>query len=346
MQKISKRKHYINIIFARTLAFAAVTLIMLLFSTPAQSSAASFAANHGELSVSGTKLVDQKGKTVQLRGVSTHGLSWFPQYVSRKAFQTMRDKWNVNLVRLALYTEEYNGYCTGDAANRKNLETVIDQGVSYAEELGMYVIIDWHILNDANPNTHIKEAKKFFKKMAKKYDGIPNVIFEICNEPNGGTSWSEISSYAKKILKTIRSNQKKSKAIVIVGTPNWSQDVDTASQKPLSDDHVVYAFHFYAATHGSAYRQKVQTALDAGLPVFVSEFGICDASGSGAVNKKEANEWKKFLCKNKISMCAWNLSNKDETSAFLKSSCEKTSGWKNSDLSESGKWIIKAYKKM
>lgn len=77
-------------------------------------------ASAGRLHVKGTKLVDKKGHEVQLRGVSTHGLSWYPQYVNDKCFVQLHDKWGANVVRLAMYTEEYNGYCSGDAKNRSD----------------------------------------------------------------------------------------------------------------------------------------------------------------------------------------------------------------------------------
>lgn len=338
-QKVKTRK--------RAFFWVVMIFVMTIWTAGAghrAEAALNFAEQHGALSISGTKLVDAYGKEVRLQGVSTHGLAWFPQYVNKEAFQTMRDQWNVNCVRLALYTEEYAGYCTGDENNKQQLEQLIDAGVSYAQELGMYVIIDWHILNDQSPLVHKKEAKQFFRRMARKYDGCNNVIFEICNEPNGATTWSEIKKYAKEILKVIRKNQKKGRAMVIVGTPQWSQDVDVAASSPLKDDHVLYAFHFYAATHKETYREKVKKALEQGLPIIVSEFSICDASGNGTIDYQEANTWKRFLKKNNISMCAWNLSNKAETSALLRSDCEKLSGWKKRDLSETGKWLLKAYK--
>ena len=77
------------------------------------------AAKLPSLNGKGTQLVNAKGKTVRLKGVSTHGLSWYPEYVNQKAFTYMKKNWKINAVRLALYTSEYNGYCTGDAANRK-----------------------------------------------------------------------------------------------------------------------------------------------------------------------------------------------------------------------------------
>lgn len=87
------------------------------------------------LHVEGTKLCDKKGKVVQLRGVSTHGLSRYPEYVNDKYFKELHDKWGANVVRLAMYTEEYNGYCSGDANNRKNLKALIKKGVKLASNI-------------------------------------------------------------------------------------------------------------------------------------------------------------------------------------------------------------------
>ena len=209
---------------------------------------------------------------MQLKGISTHGLSWYPEYVNKKAFKYMKKNWKINTVRLAMYTAEYNGYCTGDATNRQKLIKLIDDGVKYAEDAGLYVIIDWHILSDGNPLTYKKESLKFFEKMAKKYSGKSHVIYEICNEPNGAVTWKNVKSYAESVLKVIRKYDKD--AIVIVGFPTWSQDVDIAAADKLSEKYgnVVYALHFYASTHGENLRQKAQKALDAGLPLI--GFGI------------------------------------------------------------------------
>lgn len=300
-------------------------------------------SKHGKLSVKGTKLVDKNGKQFQLRGVSTHGLSWFPQYVNKKAFKQLRDKWGCNVVRLAMYTGEYNGYCTGDEQNRKNLEKLVQQGVKYATELDMYVIIDWHILSDGNPNTYLKESKSFFKKMSKKYKDNDHVLYEICNEPNGGVSWSDVRSYATKIVKTIRKNDKDK--IIIIGSPTWSQDVDVAAQNPVKGKNLVYSLHFYASTHKDWLRQKAQTALDQGLALMVTEFGICDASGNGWIDEAEANRWIEFLDKNNISYMMWSFCNKAESASILKPECTKTYGFRKSDLSQAGLWLVKTLKK-
>lgn len=158
---------------------------------------------YGRLSVKGSSLVDKNGKAVQLKGVSSHGMSWYPQYMNESSMRTMRDKWGVEVVRLAMYTAEYNGYCTGSAENRKLLRKRIYDAVEAAEKLGMYVIIDWHILSDHDPATYQAQAKNFFKIMAKRYAKSDHVIYEICNEPNGGTNWGQIKKYAKSVIKTI-----------------------------------------------------------------------------------------------------------------------------------------------
>ena len=165
--------------------------------------------------------------------------------------------------------------------------------------------------------------------------GYGNVLYEICNEPNGPT-WSSVKSYAVDVIDVIRANDPNS--IVIVGTPTWSQDVDTAADDPIDRSNVMYTLHFYANTHRDWYRQKAQTAISKGLALFVTEFGICDASGNGGLDKNEGNIWISFLDENQISYCMRQLSNKNESASLLDSSCTKTSSWTYEDLSESGKW--------
>lgn len=295
------------------------------------------------LHVEDTVLCDEDGKTVQLRGVSTHGLSWYPEYVNDKCFKELHDKWGANVVRLAMYTEEYNGYCTGNSTNKKELKKLVKKGVKLAAKYDMYVMIDWHILSDGNPKKHTKAAKTFFKEMSDEFSDYTNVIYEICNEPNGGTDWKTIKSYANSIIPVIRKNDKD--AVIIVGTPTWSQEVDKAASDPVKEDNIMYALHFYAGTHQDSLRKTAESAIKSGLPLFVSEFGICDASGNGSINKKQADKWIKLLDKYHVSYVAWNLSNKNETSAMIKSNCQKKSGFKRSDLSASGKWVYDLLRK-
>ncbi len=291
---------------------------------------------NGALHVEGTHLADQNGEPVQLRGLSTHGLAWFPQYVNEEWFRQLHDEWKANVVRLAMYTAESGGYCTD--GNRESLQVLVKQGVQYATACDMYVIVDWHILSDMNPNVYVDEAVDFFRTMSNEFKENDNVLYEICNEPNGGTTWEAIKTYAEQVIPVIRQNDED--AVILVGTPNWSQYVDEAAADPITDyDNVMYSLHFYAATHKDDLRSRMTAAIDSGLPIFVSEYGICDASGNGALDLDQADQWVGTMDQHGVSYVAWNMSNKDESSAIFKSSCSKTSGFTVDDLSDSGKWL-------
>lgn len=290
---------------------------------------------HGALHVENGKLTDADGNTVQLYGMSTHGIAWFPQYINYDSLRTLRDDWNTNCIRLAMYTAEYGGYCAG--GDKEQLKQLVKDGVSYATELGMYVIVDWHILSDCDPNQNKDEAIAFFREMAEVFADNDNVLYEICNEPNGGTSWDSIKSYAEEVIPVIRAQ--KPDAVILVGTPTWSQEIDKAAASPLDDSNVMYTLHFYAGTHKDDLRNRLETCVQNGLPVFVSEFGMCDASGNGANDFDSTTKWLDLLNKYQISFCCWNLANKDESSSVFKASSTALSDWTDDDFNESGRWI-------
>lgn len=299
-------------------------------------------SQHGQLSVKNGQLVDKNGKGYQLRGMSTHGLTWFPEFVNESAFKTLRDDWNTNVVRLAMYVDEWgNGQCY--MGNKSGSLELLEKGVDICIKLDMYVIIDWHVLNPGDPSKYTNEAKSFFETVSKRYAKYPNVIYEICNEPNGGASWSgNIKPYAEKIIPVIRKNAPNS--VIIVGTPTWSQEIDKPLSDPLSYKNVMYAFHFYAATHAGL-RSNVENCVAQGLPVFVSEFGTCDASGGGANDFNETQKWLSYFDKQGISYCNWSICNKDETCSVLRPGTSANGNWSESNLTENGKWIRNWLKK-
>lgn len=297
---------------------------------------------HGALHVENGKLTDADGNIVQLYGMSTHGIAWFPQYINYDSFRTLRDDWNTNCIRLAMYTAEYGGYCAG--GDKEQLKQLVRDGVSYATELGMYVIVDWHILSDCDPNQNKDEAIAFFREMSEAFADNDNVLYEICNEPNSGTSWDSIKSYAEEVIPVIR--EQKPDAVILVGTPTWSQEIDKAAASPLTFDNVMYTLHFYAGTHKDDLRNRLETCAQNNLPVFVSEFGMCDASGNGANDFDSTTKWLDLLNKYQISFCCWNLANKDESCSVFKAASTTLSDWTDEDFNESGRWIRDYFRKM
>ena len=293
---------------------------------------------YGALHVEDGKLVDESGDVAVLTGVSSHGLSWYPEYISPETIESLRNNWGINVIRLAMYTSDYNGYCVAGEDVQNTLKDNIDAAVEAATENDMYVIIDWHILNDSNPNEYKAQAIQFFGEMVRKYEDNENVIYEICNEPNGDTTWEDICNYANEVIPVIRNVD--SDAVILVGTPNWSSDLDSVMEAPLDYDNIMYTYHFYAGTHKSSARNTLTDALDAGLPVFISEYGFVSADGDGSVDTKEAAKWQDIIDEYQLSSCIWNLSNKAEGSALISSDCDKTADWEEDELSEQGQYFF------
>lgn len=292
-----------------------------------------FVSYHGNLKLDGTDIVNQYGEKIQLRGMSSHGIQWYNHYINEENIKILKEEWNSNVFRLAMYTAE-NGYLS----NKNLLDTLLED-IDMIIQNDLYVIIDWHILSDGNPYTHLEEAKVFFDTISSKYKNTPNIIYEVCNEPNGNISWSnDIKPYATEVIKTIRKN---SNNIIIVGTNTWCQDVLDPINDKIEEENIMYSAHFYSGTHTEWLRNRVQEALNNGIPIFVSEWGTSDASGDGGVFLEEAEKWIQFMKEKNISWTNWSFSDKNETSALLKNGTH-ANGFTDSDLTESGQFVKKA----
>ncbi|MFC4454801.1 carbohydrate-binding domain-containing protein [Deinococcus sonorensis] len=271
-----------------------------------------------------TTLVDASGTPIQLRGMSTHGLQWFPGIVNDNAFNTLANDWGSNVVRLAMYVSE-GGYATDPAIKQR----VID-GINAAIKNDLYVIVDWHVTTPGDPNADVyKGALDFFKDISQRYPNNRNIIYEVANEPspndpgvsNDAAGWAKVKAYAEPIIKMLRDTGNKN--IVLVGSPNWSQRPDLAADNPIKDDRTMYTVHFYSGTHKpsndvsdrSNVMSNARYALLHGAPIFVSEWGSSEASGNNGPFLQDADRWLAFLNRNHISWVNWSLSNKNETSA-------------------------------
>lgn len=300
-------------------------------------------SKNGWLSVNSTNLQNEKKQNIQLTGLSSHGIQWYSDIITYNNLKQLKNDWGINIFRVAMYSEAY-------ISNPEELKQKLINIVDYCIDLDMYVIIDWHILNDSNPNTYYEQSNTFFNELSKKYESTPNVIYEICNEPNGNVvTWDdEIKPYAEKIINTIRTNNPNS--LIIVGTPDWCKKLKPVADNPLDYDNIAYSCHFYSGSHGKDLQNDIDYALNKNICIFVSECGLTDATGDGQLYFDEFNEWIDFLNKRNISWLFWSFSAKNESSSILlpeytlNSTNENSSNNINNYLSDSGKFIKKFFK--
>lgn len=301
-----------------------------------------FVKENGRLQVVGHQLCNRAGRPVQLKGFSTHGVMHYPGCITRDAVFSIRDFWGGTVVRLAIYVSDNNNKLNYNESPEFNKQYV-DSVVQWTEEAGIYCIIDWHVMNPGNPNDPVYSgATDFFSQVAKKYKKKQHVMYEICNEPNGDeVTWDIIARYANMIMPAIR--KQSPKAIVIIGTPHWSQYIEEVQPSLLKDTrNVMYAFHFYAGVHNSLYSSFVREIHR--IPIFSTEWAACTNSGSGSNNKIVADKFLMTMEKHvddsdtvMVSWCNFSFSDKNESASAIKPfSCEKCT-W--NDYSVTGEYI-------
>ncbi len=283
----------------------------------------------GFLHLEGTQLTGEDGKPAVLRGVSTHGLTYYPDFVDQDLFAHISKDWDVNLVRLAMYSYDY---CSG---NRKANLKLMERGIRFSIDADMYVLVDWHILEHGDPNQDLADAITFFDQISEEYADVPNIIYEICNEPNGDATWADVRRYASCVIPVIKSHNKD--AVIVVGTPDYDKDLVSAVDCPIEGwSNILYTLHFYAATHGDALRDELENALDSGLPVFITECGFCEHTGDGRIDYEQSEQWMSLLNKHGISYAVWSLSDKDEGSAMFVPRTSAKEALSDSSLSSYG----------
>lgn len=324
------------------IAFFLLLVVCGTFSVKAyQQDGQSPFGKYGRLKVEEGKLLDESGKSIQLRGVSTTHIGWAPEFVCEDTFRTLRDEWKVQAVRIVMYTEAFEtGYCDSD--RKEEYKNIIERGVKAAENLGLYVIIDWHILTDGDPNIYADEAEEFFRDMTVRFKDYRNVIYEICNEPNGDGNWRRIKKYAIRMISAIRSEAPDN--IILIGTPDYSQAVDEVADDPLMGyENIMYTLHFYAGSFKQPLRDKLLYALEKKLPVFISECNITEALMEGKIDYTEGKVWFELIDEYQLSYIVFSLCNSGETLALIREDSDKISNWKEKDLSLVGKWFKKRF---
>lgn len=304
---------------------------------------------YGRLKVSGTTLTDINETPVILRGVSSHGISWYPRYLNGNAFKTLREE-GANLMRIAMYTEPKGAYIDDP---QRSLDYLY-MGIESALAQDMYVIVDWHVMREKDPNIYVDEAVEFFKEITAHYGDEPGILYEICNEPNGDVNWDQVAEYANRVIPVIRSNSPN--AVVLVGVPDYCRDFSGVLERPLKFENIMYSMHYYidVSEEEPFHVKEAEKWPDRELPIFVTEWGVTQdeqeeiwkEEGDKPENwnvqeyPKSVQPFLDLLNERNLSWAAWSLSNKNESHSILKYNCEKLGGWTREDLTGFGQLVF------
>jgi len=249
------------------------------------------------LSVDGATLKDPNGKTIVLRGASLIDIGTLYYQASQDASGIKSSIDRIlgagllpHVIRLPVYPRTcfntggspfYSAvpFPVGPEATSgthislsedEYFNNVLKPAVDYVTELGLYVIIDYHQIDDTDGQS-ATDATSFWQYLAGKFADYSNVIYEAYNEPiDLTTPWSTFKPRAQAWVDTIRAAAPNN--LIIVPSMIYDQRPGDASESPLSGTNLMYTAHVYPGNWKSAFQEQVATASTR-VPLFVSEWG-------------------------------------------------------------------------
>ena len=298
------------------------------------------------LKVEGTSLYQEGiAEPVVCCGISYGWHNLWPRFYNGSSLRNLKEQTGVNFFRAAIgsddYALEWNPGCAQGYLDDKDLALkCFDALAEAAIENGSYLIADWH-----SHITHPEAAKEFFIYVATKYADCPNIVYELFNEPvcfsfeeNRSYAdlgnpeamrayWKHLKAYSEELIEIITSISTVH-PLILVGCPSWDQRIDLPAENPITSyDNVMYTVHFYAGTHKKELRDACDAALDAGIPIFLSECASCDASGDGDMDLESWKEWTDWSVENNISRIIWSVGDKHETCSFFTPEASSEGPW-------------------
>ncbi|MEN8227099.1 MAG: glycoside hydrolase family 5 protein [Bacteroidota bacterium] len=305
------------------ITFALISLSLILFIHPA------YSQNEKTMEwihVEGNLFMNESGETLIFQGVNIrdpHNLTEDGRW-EKSHFEEAK-KWGANVIRLPVHPRAWRE--RGEAGYLQ----LIDQAVTWARELGLYLILDWHSIGNLKEEkfqhkmymTTLEETQSFWNTVSKRYVDEPVVaMYELYNEPTisgdrfGEMTWTEWKQINEEMIRSIRRNHPK--AIILVAGFNWAYDLMPVKNDPIDASGIAYVSHPYPEKRDAPW--EAQWEEDWGFvaeryPVILTEIGFALPEERGVhipVHGDETygNALVDFTAERGISWVAWCFSSK------------------------------------
>lgn len=247
------------------------------------------------LHVDGNQIKDAFGNPVTLRGFSLlpnesndECTTCSPRPISEMlALQANAAQgWFSRVVRIGVH----QSYSDPASAFANHIDPFVQQAIS----LGLYVIVDLHLVaNYGDGGTPQSKVIDFWRYVAPHYANNPEVIFEVYNEPISPDNWTTWKNFIQPVVDTIRAVAPNN--LILMGNPQWSTRVNEAVSDPFDDPNMAYVYHIYPN------QPATTSSLDArfgnaanSIPIVITEFGWnADPNYSDNVTYGTSGGWGK-----------------------------------------------------
>ncbi len=250
------------------------------------------------IAVKGNQFINEEGKTFTFRGMSiadpdklvTEG-RW-----NKRIFEELAS-WGANTVRLPIHPVAWR------KQGKEQYLALIDEAIIWANELNMYVIVDWHSIGyltkglfpKPDYETNTEETIDFWKTIAHRYKGVSTVaLYELFNEPSNlaldvEVNWNEWKHFNEQLIDIIYDQDKQ--VIPLVAGFDWAYDLTPIKESPINRPGIGYVSHPYPQKAGMKQLPK-RTYFDRWekswgyvaekYPVVTTEIGWVKEGGFGA----------------------------------------------------------------
>lgn len=237
------------------------------------------------ISIDGNNFVNEAGETVVFKGVNIrdpHNLEEDGNWTLAH-FQEAQN-WGANVIRLPIHPVSWRE--RGEEAYL----ALLDQAVEWANELGLYLILDWHSIGNLKEEmyqhkmyiTDMAETENFWNTVSARYAKEPAIfLYELFNEPTvsgerfGDCSWEDWKAINESLIKIIRANH--SKSLIAVAGFNWAYDLTPIKDQPIDAEGIAYISHPYPMKREAPWEDQWQSDwgyVAEKYPVILTEIGF------------------------------------------------------------------------